>query len=284
MAFMGRTDLACEALSLQELEKVREHGIVAESSFIHGLELFSVEVISSEGAALLGKPTGKYYTLSLGSHFPLSSESLTSSANAISELIGKCAPYLNNESTVLIAALGNPDITPDAIGPLTAANVLVTAHLKKRGIEGFENFSSTVLCRTGVLGTTGVESAAQIRSLCAAIKPQLVIAVDALAGTEVSRLCRSVQICDSGISPGSGVGNDREELSRDSLGVPVIALGVPTVIDASALSEQKGIEHMFVTPRDIDSLVRSSGRILGYGINMALHPGLSIEDMEMLVG
>ena len=85
MAFMGRTDLACEALSLQELEKVREHGIVAESSFIHGLELFSVEVISSEGAALLGKPIGKYYTLSLGSHFPLSSESLTSSANAISE-------------------------------------------------------------------------------------------------------------------------------------------------------------------------------------------------------
>ena len=135
-----------------------------------------------------------------------------------------------------------------------------------------------------MLGTTGVESAAQIRSLCAAIKPQLVIAVDALAGTEVSRLCRSVQICDSGISPGSGVGNDREELSRDSLGVPVIALGVPMVIDASALSEQKGIEHMFVTPRDIDSLVRSAGRILGYGINMALHPGLSIEDMEMLVG
>lgn len=284
MSFMGRTDLACEAPHLRELDKAREHGIIAESSLLDGMELFSVEIISPEGAALLGKPMGSYYTLSLGAQFPLSSESLSNSANAIAKLIRKCVPSFDKDSCVLIAALGNPDITPDAIGPLTAANVLVTAHLKKRGIEGFEDFSSTVLCRTGVLGTTGVESAAQIRSLCASVKPQLVIAVDALAGTEVSRLCRSVQICDSGISPGSGVGNDREELSRESLGVPVIALGVPTVIDASTLSQHEGIEHMFVTPRDIDSLVRSAGKILGFGINMALHPGLSIEDMEMLVG
>lgn len=284
MAFLGRSDLACEAPHLNDLRRAREHGIIAENGELDGLELFSVEILSSEGAALLGKPVGKYYTLSLGAHYPLSAETLSCSVNATAKLIKKCAPGLNKNCSVLIAALGNPDITPDAIGPLTAANVLVTAHLKKRAIEGFEDFSSVYLCRTGVLGTTGMESAAQIRGLCDRIRPGLVIAVDALAGTEVSRLCRSVQICDSGISPGSGVGNDREELSRESLGVPVIAIGVPTVIDASALSGQEGVEHMFVTPRDIDFLVRSAGKILGYGINMALHPGLNFEDMEMLVG
>ncbi|MBQ8216393.1 MAG: GPR endopeptidase [Oscillospiraceae bacterium] len=284
MAFMGRTDLACESPHLSQFRKMREKGIIADSGSLDGLELFSVEIISDEGAEILGKPIGSYYTLSLSAALPLSSDSLNTSVGAIAKLIKKCAPDYDRDKTVLIAALGNPDITPDAIGPLTASNILVTAHLKKRGIEGFENFSSTMLCRTGVLGTTGVESAQQIKCLCEWIRPGLVIAVDALAGTDVNRLCRSVQICDSGISPGSGVGNDREELSRESLGVPVIALGVPTVIDASALSQQEGVEHMFVTPRDIDSLVRSAGRILGYGINMALHPGLSIEDMEMLVG
>jgi len=284
MAFSGRTDLACEAPHLREPDKAREHGIMVDMIKLNGLELFSVEIVSEEGAALLEKPMGKYYTLSLGVRYPLSGEALSAAADAIAKLIKKCAPGLDSNSSVLIAALGNPDITPDAIGPLTAANVLVTAHLKKRNIEGFDSFSSSYLCRTGVLGTTGMESAAQIRSICSSIKPQLVIAVDALAAADVSRLCRSVQICDSGISPGSGVGNDREELSRESLGVPVVAIGVPTVIDASTLSSQEGIEHMFVTPRDIDSLVRSVGKILGYGINMALHPGLNFEDMEMLVG
>lgn len=284
MAFTGRTDLACEAVALGAGGQGMPQGLKAEQSQMEGLEFFSVEIDSEEGAALLGKPRGRYYTLSLGRDFLASGEALSRAVTAISKLINKCAPPLDEKACVLIAALGNPDITPDAVGPLTAANVLVTAHLKKRHIAGFENFASTVLCRTGVLGTTGIESAAQIRSLCTMLRPGLVIAVDALAGSETERLCRSVQICDSGISPGSGVGNDREELSRESLGVPVIAVGVPTVIDAAALCEKKGIEQMFVTPRDIDAQVRALGRILGFGINMALHPGLSLEDMELLLG
>lgn len=283
MAFFGRTDLACESPALEGLDRAGAEGVEVSKEDLEGFSLLSVTISSTAGAELLGKPEGHYYTLELGRSSAIQPEDFSRSVRAVAELIRRGSAG-GRMSRVLIAALGNPDITPDAIGPLTAANVLVTAHLKERHIDGFESFSSTVLCRTGVLGTTGMESAAQIAAICRQVQPELVIAVDALAGTEVGRLCRSVQICDSGISPGSGVGNDRQELSESSLGVPVLAIGVPTVIDASALCQREGIERMFVTPRDIDAQVRTAGKILGYGINMALHPGLEIEDMEMLLG
>lgn len=282
MSFCGRTDLACESPALKGLDRARAEGVEVSREELEGFSLLSVNISSQEGARLLGKPEGHYYTLDFQRSGAVQPEDFARSVRAVAELIQRCCSG-RDMGCVLIAALGNPDITPDAIGPLTAAHVLVTRHLKQRQIEGFESFASTVLCRTGVLGTTGMESAAQIAALCRQLQPGLIIAVDALAGTEVERLCRSVQICDSGISPGSGVGNDRQELSEESLGVPVLAIGVPTVIDAAALCERKGIERMFVTPRDIDAQVRVAGKILGYGINMALHPGLEIEDMEMLL-
>lgn len=283
MAAYGRTDLACESPALEGLNRARAEGVEVSKEEIEGLPLLAVKISSRAGAELLGKPQGLYYTLELGRQLTGLAEDFAGSVRAVAGIIQRCCPK-KNPTSVLIAALGNPDITPDAIGPITASHILVTAHLKERHIAGFDAFASTVLCRTGVLGTTGIESAAQIRSLCREVKPELVIAVDALAGSEVGRLCRSVQICDSGISPGSGVGNDRQELNGDTLGVPVLAIGVPTVIDASSLCEREGIERMFVTPRDIDAQVRTAGKILGYGINMALHPGLEIEDMEMLLG
>lgn len=282
MAAYGRTDLACESPALEGLDRARAEGVEVTREEVEGFPLLSVEISSGAGARLLGKPEGHYYTLELGRQSSAQPEDFARSVRAVAELIRRCCRE-NRVSRVLVAALGNPDITPDAIGPLTAAHVLVTRHLKERRIEGFESFASTVLCRTGVLGTTGIESAAQIAALCSQLQPELVIAVDALAGTEVGRLCRSVQVCDSGISPGSGVGNDRQELSESSLGVPVLAIGVPTVIDAAALCRREGIERMFVTPRDIDAQVRTAGKILGYGINMALHQGLSVEEMEMLL-
>lgn len=281
MGMQVRTDLACEVLGGEVKGKGIE-GVRVKRELLDGLELLSVSIDSARGANILGKPMGHYYTLQLSESRNPAPEDFSRCVKAIGDLIKRCIPDKFSGS-VLIAALGNPDITPDAIGPLTAGNILVTKHLKDRGLPGFENFSSTLLCRTGVLATTGIESAAQIRCLCESFKPELIIAVDALAGAEVERLCRTVQICDSGISPGSGVGNDREELSEASLGVPVIALGVPTVIDAASICDSEGLEHMFVTPRDIDSLVRSAGRLLGYGINMALHPGLSVEEMELLL-
>ena len=183
---------------------------------------------------------------------------------------------------MLVAALGNPDITPDALGPLTASHLIVTRHLKHSGDPIFSSFHSLALCRTGVLGTSGIESALHIKTLCDLLKPELVIAVDALAGSDPDRLCRCVQVSSAGISPGSGVGNDRQELSAESLGVPVIAIGIPTVIDAGILGGEE-LSGLFVTPRSIDALVRSGARVIAYGINLAVHQGLGIGDIDMLV-
>ncbi len=286
MGITGRTDLASEARSLwlrDAAEGAALRGVRAENTELRGLPLCSVEILNEEGAAALGKAPGLYYTLELPTPLSRADTRFTDAAGAVAELLRRCLPE-RIDAPVLIAALGNPDVTPDALGSLTAGSLLVTRHLKERETAGFEAFSSTLLCRTGVLGTTGVESAVQIRALCAAIHPLCVIAIDALAGSELAGLCRSVQICNTGIAPGSGVGNDREALNKNSLGVPVIAVGVPTVMDASALADLEELSDLFVTPRFIDSAVRSAARLLAYGINLALHPGISVEDIDLLVG
>lgn len=286
MANIARTDLASEAARLwrdSAGETGELQGVKAGEEHLNGFSVSAVEILNELGEQALGKPRGRYYTLELPSRFERGAEDFPSAAQAISSLIARCAD-LSSCANFLIAALGNPDITPDALGPLAASNIIVTRHLKKSAPEQFKAFRTSALCRTGVLGTTGIESAIQIKTLCNELKPDCVIAVDALAGLDVSRLCRTVQICGTGISPGSGVGNDREALNQESLGVPVIALGMPTVIDAGIIANQQGLQSMFVTPRDIDSSVRSAGRLIGYGINLALHPGLTVADIDMLVG
>ena len=150
----------------------------------------------------------------------------------------------------------------------------------------------SVVC-PGVLGTTGIESAALVGAAAETVKPDVVIAVDALASRSMGRLCRTVQVCDTGISPGSGVGNHRYALDRNSLGVPVIAVGVPTVVDAATLvmdltggevpEESKQSSEMIVTPRDIDSFVSDAAKLVGYSLNFALHNNLGIGDIDMFV-
>lgn len=285
MVRFGRTDLASEARQRAAAGAADSGlpGVRAREYRLLGLPVTEVEVLDRRGAQALGKREGLYYTLSLESRFDRGAEDFPRAAEALARLIGRCAP-LEKEASVLIAALGNPDITPDALGSLAAANILVTRHLKRSEPGTFSSFRSTALCRTGVLGTTGMESALQIRTLCRELRPDLVLAIDALAGAELDRLCRCVQICSTGISPGSGVGNDRQALDRETLGVPVVAIGVPTVVDAAGLSDEPGLAAMFVTPRDIDSAVRAAGRLIGYGVNLALHDELTVEDIDMLIG
>lgn len=283
MLLHTRTDLASEAHALLSPSVTEYDGIAAHEEELHGLHVVAVDILNDDGAALINKPVGKYYTLTLKGRFERGAQHFTSAACAISELILRCAGR-DSINSCLVAALGNPDITPDAVGSIAAANILITRHLKEGNVSDFDGFSSCALCRTGVLGTTGVESAAQIRALVDVVRPQLVIAVDALAGSDMSALCRTVQLCSSGIAPGSGVGNDREALCEETLGVPVIAIGVPTVIDASAFAEDEELKGMFVTPRDIDSLVRAAGKLIGYGINLAVHRRLRVEDVDMLIG
>ena len=281
MVINGRTDLAselrrqlCDGSSVTELPGVRAREEQAE-----GFPVTTVEILDAGGERLLGKPCGIYITMELPARL---AERFGSAARILSGLIRRCAGTLPRR--VLLAALGNPDITPDAIGSLAASHLLVTRHLKRQSPEDFAAFRSTALCRPGVLGTSGMESARQIRALCDSLRPELVIAIDALAGADLQMLCRSVQICNTGIAPGSGVGNCREALNRESLGVPTLAIGVPTVVDASAFSEDPALRGMFVTPRSIDSMVRSCARLIGYGLNLALHDGLTIEEMDQLLG
>lgn len=283
MLYRGRTDLASESFrqfgnDSEELTEI--DGVRAVRDKLDGLEVFSVEILDERGVKALGKPMGKYFTLDTPKQYQRGSEQFPTLVKALANIIGRCG---SDFSRVLVAALGNPDITPDALGSLAASSIFVTRHLKESGAEGFEAFSSLALSRPGVLGSSGMESALQISLLCREIKPQLVIVIDALAGADLDRLCRCIQISDSGISPGSGVGNDRQELSRETLGVPVISIGIPTVMDAGLIAGDK-MAGLFVTPRSIDSLVRCGARAIGYGINMAVHRGITIEDMDMLLG
>ncbi len=285
MLYNTRTDLAAEANRL--LGTSYSHHFSADDIEVHkehrrGFTVESVEVKSEKGAEILGKSRGRYITLSLDSLIQCRSEVFPDAAEVLAEIIRTTIGF--TPSNTLVVALGNPDITPDALGSICASNIIVTRHMKNQNSELFDNFTSLALCRTGVLGTTGIESAAHIASICREIQPELIIAVDALAGADPSGLCRTVQVTDTGISPGSGVGNARSELSCLTLGVPVIAIGVPTVVDAAAFTKDEESYFLFVTPRTIDTDVRLSAKLIGYAINLALHKGLSVSDIDMLVG
>ena len=282
MLYQGRTDIATE--SFRQLEGsagqlTEKQGVIASQERLHGLELMAVDIINETGAQALGKPVGKYFTLDLPQRFERGAEQFEAAAQAVGDLIQRC---WQGHERVLVAALGNPDITPDALGSLAASQIIVTRHLKQQAPADFAAFSSLALCRPGVLGTSGIESSQQVRLLCSHLSPDLVIVIDALAGADLDRLCRCVQISTAGISPGSGVGNDRQELSLQTLGVPVIAMGIPTVIDACNFGEDS-LSGLFVTPRSIDAQVRSGARVIAYGINLAVHSGLGIGDIDMLV-
>ena len=275
----ARTDLAAEAAS--RLDKEPE-GVRSDTLTLHGVSVSRVVIENETGAAAIGKPVGKYLTLEMEDYVTRRGVSFASCANALADIL-RSFTAVENGGSFLVACLGNRAVTPDAIGPCAADGIIVTRHLKTTLPEDFAAFSSVSVIRTGVLGTTGIESAHAIRSACSIVSPDCVIAIDALASGEMHRLCRNVQLCDTGISPGSGVGNDRAAINADFLGCPVIAVGVPTVTDASALSSDPNAESLFVTPRNIDELVRSVSKLIAYGVDLALHRGLTVEDVDMLV-
>lgn len=279
----ARTDLAAEAL-MQRLSAAAEliPGAEAEEKTMYGFPVSRVSIISDDAAKAIGKPKGKYLTLELDKYVNRREASFSDAALCLSELL-RSFDEIKSAKSFLVACLGNKDITPDALGPDAADSIIVTRHLKSGMPEAFAGFSSVSVLRTGVLGTTGIESAETLRAVCRAVDPGCVIAIDALASGELRRLCRNVQICDSGISPGSGVGNDRSALNRELLGVPVIAVGVPTVIDAAVFTDEDSAKGLFVTPRNIDELIRSTAKLIAYGINLAVHEGLSLDDVEMLI-
>lgn len=274
-----RTDLALDAREAFEGEI---EGAELTEETAAGCKITELNITGQAASDILCKPVGKYLTVELDNFISRREASFKGAANAVAQQLRKFNIIRNSETT-LIACLGNRRITPDAIGSLTADSIIVTRHLKSSMPQEFAAFSSVAVLRTGVLGTTGMESADTLKAVCDTVKPDCVIAVDALASSDIRRLCRTVQICDSGIAPGSGVGNNRAKLDRDTLGVPVIAMGVPTVIEAAAFSDAEEAAGLFVTPRNIDELVASVSRLMAYGINLALHDGLTVADIDMLI-
>jgi len=278
----ARTDLALEAVRQldERLEGGLPAGVRCRSEEREGCVLTVVNVDTPQGAKELCKPIGEYVTLELDGLRRREEGAFGAAARLLAECLRPMLEGLG-EGPVLVVGLGNRFITPDAVGPETMRYVVVTRHLKQRLPGQFGSFRSVCALAGGVLGATGVESSELISALAARLQPCAVVAVDALAASDARRLCRTVQITDTGITPGSGVGNSRAALNRESLGLPVIALGVPTVVDAS---RPEGPEGLILTPRDIDSYVRDVSRLVGYGLDLALHPGLSLADIDMLVG
>ena len=286
-----RTDLACESRDVWTGTRGADpEGVSARSESRDGLAVETVEIRSEKAAEALCKPEGRYVTISLDALVRREEDAFRRACGVLAREI-RTQLAMEPDESALVVGLGNPDITPDAVGPLAVACVLVTRHLKTRLPEEFAAFRPVSVFRTGVLGTTGIESAALVRGVVSLVRPDRVIAVDALSARDAARLCRAVQVTNAGIVPGSGVGNARSALTKDVLGVPVVAVGVPTVVDARTLcADLSGAEtvlpedtELFVTPRDIDSRVRDSARLVGYAIDLALHDGLTVEDIDMFL-
>ena len=283
MDFSFRTDLASESHDLWRQSTGKTSalpGVLARKERRQGLELDRIEILDSRGEEALGKPAGRYLTLRLDALERREEDAFERSCSVLSELLGEVLALKAGES-VLVVGLGNEAITPDALGPLAARQTMVTRHLKEQLPEDFAAFRSVSVFCSGVLGTTGLESSTLTGAVSAVSRPDHIIAIDALCAAEADKLCCTVQVSDAGIVPGSGVGNARSELSRSSLGVPVAAVGVPTVVDAASFGA--GERGLIVTPRDIDRQVRDCARLIGYALNLALHPGLTIADVDMFL-
>lgn len=270
-----RTDLAVEAEALRSAAAAAQlPGVRAEQTQRRGFAVTQVEVLDAAGSEALCKPIGRYDTLDLTPLLRRADDAFENAAQTLSELLRAALPLMP-EASVLVVGLGNRAITPDAVGPDAMQSVLVTRHLRAQLPEQFGRFRSVAALTPGVLGTTGVESAELVRAMTDRLHPDAVVVVDALGCT--------VQLTDTGITPGSGVGNDRAGLDRTTLGVSVAAIGLPTVIDAGSLTDDPRAERMFVTPRDIDAVVRDAAKLIGYGIDLALHDGLTVADLDLLL-
>ncbi len=274
------TDLAMEAYSLWKRdagETTELPGVIAREEDAGGVHITRVEILDEDGAQALGKPVGRYVTLELSALARRESGSFEKAAEAIAK---EAAAFLRSPKSVLCAGLGNDALSPDAFGPWTLENLLVTRHMKARMPEAFSGFCSVSCVKPGVLGTSGMEALELVRALADAIEPEAVVAFDALAAAEPERLCTTVQLTDAGLAPGSGLGNHRAAFCKESLGRPVLAVGAPTLMRAERLAgrELPGLSGLIVTPRDIDLRVREIARAVGYGLTLALHPGLTVQD------
>lgn len=291
-----RTDLALER---REYIKEKEpDGVISKEEIDENIKITTIEITNENGERLLGKPKGKYITVEAESFIKnpvLSDAALEAAADKIKELLPKGDAFL-------VAGLGNEKITSDALGPKSASLILATRHIKGELAEsiGFQNMKSVAAIVPGVLGRTGIETKEIIEGIVKKTNPDALIVVDALAARNLSRLGTTVQMCNTGISPGSGVGNCRGEISEKTLGVPVIAIGVPTVVDGITMAfdvfEKAGIDTkefsekelrdektVMVTPKEIDLVIERASLLVAMAINLALFENMDKTEIFELV-
>ena len=275
-----RTDIALERQEM--LEESAQKGIKVKRWEKEKAKVIEIEVLNELGAESINKPIGRYITVEVP-EFSHESELLDGRLTALTEAIKNLIP--TNAEKILVVGLGNENITPDALGPLCARQIFSTRHIKGEFIKdlGIKNMKSVASVSTGVLGQTGIESAEYIKGIVNLINPDAVIVIDALASRRLARLGKTVQLTDTGITPGSGVGNYRKNIDKSTLGIPVISMGVPTVVDGNTIVNDLignknnidiSAENMMVTPREIDTIITRAARLLSLSINCALQPDM----------
>ncbi len=316
------TDLALEAAEALTSEVREQRGIEMSVDERDNVSLTLVKVTNREGEKATGKPIGTYITLEssyMRENTPEIHQDIKKLfADSLSELI-----KLKKQDTVLIVGLGNRYVTPDSLGPKVISGIVVTRHIADTLPEEIKgNVRAVSAVTPGVMGLTGIETWEIIKGITERTKPSLIIAIDALAARKASRINATIQMADTGVTPGAGVGNVRGAINKETMGVPVIAIGVPTVVDAATLvndslssilnsmleasKESKDFyrtlesireedryslisacldpytENMFVTPKEIDSVVDNLASIISGGINMALQPEIDLENVNIM--
>lgn len=283
-----RTDLAMEEREYFQQEaggSTQLPGVEANVAVRRGIRTTTVRILSEEGAVQLHKPIGTYVTLELEE---LNRHQRKAFSRVTQTLAGELAALMQlpQDASVLVVGLGNPDVTPDSIGPRCLKRLLVTRHLRQTIPESFGTLRAVSALQPGVMGSTGMESAEIVRAVISKTKPDCLLVIDALAAREVSRICSTVQLSDTGLTPGSGIGNRRAALTKQELGIPVFAVGTPTVTEAACLfPEEKKQEaaDCIVTPRDIDEKAEQIAALIAGSINLALHSGLTGDQIAQFV-
>ena len=325
-SFSVRTDLAIEAreLAQQNAQAADQlEGVDVETKEDPDYFLTHVRIHSEEGSRLMGKPKGDYITLESEKLKENDVECHEKIIKLLAENIRSLVNF-GEDDCILVAGLGNWNITPDALGPKVVSKILVTRHLQGALPEEIEKTVRPVAAVSpGVMGITGIETGEILKGIVDKLQPSLLIAIDALAARRSNRINAAIQMSDTGVAPGAGVGNKRMMLDKESLGIPVIAIGVPTVVDAATLvndtmdrilgemmqQTEKGSAfyqtlqsleqeekyqmitdilgpytgNMFVTPKEVDAVVDRLANIIANAINIAIHPGVTMEDINKYV-
>ena len=308
-----RTDLALEATEICEEQSTALDGVVVDTKELEDCTITTVEIINEIGSKIMNKEIGKYITLESDLMKFDDDDSREKVINYLKDELIEIFGTDQSKKTLIIG-LGNWNITSDALGPRAVSKTLVTRHIFKNYNKDYDDdFSEVAALSPGVMGITGIETVEIVKSIVDKIKPDRVVAIDALASRKIDRVNSTIQISTGGIAPGGGVGNKRKALDKSYLGVDVIAIGVPTVVDAATLTidvldlaidnlievSQENSEfykmltklkeeekyqlikdsldpydkNLIVTPKDIDETIENLAIIISEGLNRSLHPG-----------